>query len=765
VKRTYKLISLTSVSVDGEPLGNSGLACHPRCGTGVFWRTGTCTSSGCTCISGWKGVFCGESVNPEVNLGTGMAYNNPSGTNVTQKDSLQTGTGSDNVCPQYPITNTTPQRCGRAFLVRCPMGQCCSNSGFCGGGVLVTSSRLKRNYGADDEEDLNLFYDFKKRDLQERTSEVCMRSLPIWKRDWSFDQESIDYVVKNLKNGLPPHAGLEIEKRTSGTSPPSVCKRLTLSERTNSCKRTNDCCSQSVVCSRMTSLEKKWWCEGKNACCRCPPNPYDPIGFCGQGCQVGFGKCWQTTSTAVCPTTTISPGGSSTTQAPMTSTVAPTTTNGASSTSSGSSGSSGSTTKTATSTATGSTTSIPVSSGSIYGTIQDIVNGNIPKSYSLTGFKTLMDQFSDLRGIANGDDASYQNVTVFAWTNDAIRAWTAAGGPGKTKRDYERYEELKSKHGRRGAGLYVVSRGESGRMMEKHVVSEVEEELAELKHLHARFEARQSMDLAANAKEFLSYSFLPLTVNPGTLPAKALARTLLQAPGNLVRVDTQYMVLTKNNGVIYPFFGASNSTVIDTISCTNGVLFVVSTVLNPPVNPSTTIGTVADLTSFNSALTSLNLYTQLNAYGVPDSGTGITMLGIINEYWTTQDFSDLWAGFTAQQKVTLLNYNILNGVYYSYQLTNGLTLDTLLAENSVDVARTTSGGVTTVTVCGNDLVILDVLTRNGVVCFFSFFGEANFLVVAFDEWCVYSSCFAESVVEWDRQETCCWIFWCIICSW
>jgi len=352
----------------------------------------------------------------------------------------------------------------------------------------------------------------------------------------------------------------------------------------------------------------------------------------------------------------------------------------------------------------------------VYGTLQNIVNGNIPKSYSLTGFKTAIDQFADLRNIANGEDATYPNITVFAYTNDAVRAWVAAGGPGKTRRAIEeRLAQVK-----RTSGMVVVRRFGDAEVVDRHIVAtkerEREEEVEYLETLLKRgLEPRQGLDLGANAKEFLSYSFLPLTVNPSTLPPKALAKTLLQAPGKLVRVDTQYMVLTKSAGVIYPFFGASNSTVIDTISCTNGVLFVVSAVISPPVSPSNTIGSAADLTSFNSALTSLNLYPQLDAYGIPDSGSGLTILGIVNEYWQTQDFSDQWSNFTPQQKVTLLNYNILNGVYYSYQLTNGLTLDTLLAENTVSVGRTTSGGVTKVTVNDNDLVILDVLTRNGVV--------------------------------------------------
>jgi hypothetical protein len=384
--------------------------------------------------------------------------------------------------------------------------------------------------------------------------------------------------------------------------------------------------------------------------------------------------------------------------------------------------SSGVTAKTVSASSVTGTTSIPVSR-SIYGTIQNIVNGSNPKSYSLSGFKTILDQFSDLRGIANGDDASYTHVTVFAWTNAAISAWTAAGGPGKDRRDLKkRLTELREKHGKRGAGMVAVSGNEQRDRFDKHIISEIEEEIEEMHQLEEMekrdLEPRQALDLGANAKEFLSYSFLPLTVNPTTLPPKALAKTLLEAPGKLVQVETQFMVITKNAGVIYPFFGASNSTVIDTISCTNGVLFVVSTVLNPPVNPSTTIASIADLASFNSTFTALKLYAQLDAFGVPDSGNGITILGIIDEYWTTQDFSNLWAGLTAMQKVNLLNYNILNGVYYSYQLTNGLILDTLLRENTVVVSRTTSSGATTIAVNDNNLVILDLLTRNGVVRIF-----------------------------------------------
>jgi transforming growth factor-beta-induced protein len=106
--------------------------------------------------------------------------------------------------------------------------------------------------------------------------------------------------------------------------------------------------------------------------------------------------------------------------------------------------------------------------------------------------------------------------------------------------------------------------------------------------------------------EILSYHVSNGTIDLANLTDVSGIETLL-GNGSLSNIDPQILLATKTpSPPLLLTYGLGNAGVIDTISCSNGVIHVVNSVLYPP-NPTSQTAILADLTSLAEALNATDL--------------------------------------------------------------------------------------------------------------------------------------------------------------
>ncbi|KAI9031054.1 FAS1 domain-containing protein [Hyaloraphidium curvatum] len=292
--------------------------------------------------------------------------------------------------------------------------------------------------------------------------------------------------------------------------------------------------------------------------------------------------------------------------------------------------------------------------GSIHRTLERIASGAIQKTYHVDRILSLINLTPPVRDILQGRNPSYPNVTFFAVTNE-------------------------------GWGFSPV-----GRLMERTVSEPTAEQ---------------------HPGDVLRYQIVQAYIEPSRLPGKVLAPTLLNSSFTLARLDPQYLVLTRSSLGVFPFFGFDNSTVIDSIPASNGMILVTRSMVIPPVWPTTTM-TKANLTSFRSLLEAAGLAETANSYGLPDQ-PGATFFVPVNRAFASMEAVQALQGKTPEQLAMIAETMIVisgRGVYYSSDLTDGLELQ---AVNGQVLKVTVVQG--TALVNGANVIIKDILVHNGVI--------------------------------------------------
>ncbi|KAI9028719.1 hypothetical protein DFJ74DRAFT_703676 [Hyaloraphidium curvatum] len=691
----------------GQPPIAGDPACDMRCGSGVFWAVGMCNSETgqCECAEGWSGPFCG--FNNNYPLAKGLEHVNVIGVELDRNNGGQpTNTNTNpinptynpdtsNGCPYYAVASGLPLMCGpQNGFKRCPAGLCCSTWGYCGGGSLikVKSFALDRSapahlYERGREEELER-WEYERHLLAERSYCYGARAL-----DGSRFRE-VHFEFEAEEHAMP-----RVQRRSIRRN----CAKRSLEERTNSCKRTNECCSQPI-CKRMSIEERNNACSKRNnggGCCPlppCPPTP--PQAYCGDGCQPNFGKCLSsvasctglptatTTATAITGITTTTPSRltDATLTARTTFTGPTTSTRTQTPQTTTSTRSTRATTQTlspgATTTRSRSTATVSIQAPNVYDAIQAVVNGTISKEYRLDAALTQIDKFESIQAILRGTDTNFPNVTFFC---------SSDGGWGSFLARRRRFNEI------------------AGRSRVPRDAGFVERRLA------PRQTAKDHID------QVLLYNINPIFIDRRTLSPKVLAPTLLNGPTDLTVVSTQYIVLiTTDSGVgFFPTYGVSNTTVIDTIVTTSGVLYVTRDVVVPPLIPRNTLEGAGltqmkqfleNTTQPNQPNRDLRMMEVTDGYGLPDQ-PGLTIFAPINDGFF--DISEAISAFTADEVGAMLNYHQVisgNGVYYSSDFTDGMQLQTVQGDSlTINIQDGT------VFVDGVQVLLLDVLTDSGVI--------------------------------------------------
>lgn len=607
--------------------------------------------------------------------------NNGGSVQPTTKPIIDTSGG----CPYYEFASGLPMMCGpNNGNKRCPAGLCCSQYGYCGGAGLITvkskiSGRAPAHLYERGNEDQLERWEWERHLLVERSWCYGARSIGGGKKrmfEFAFQAEEAEMGRLKKRN----------MKRN--------CARHTLEERTSFCSRNNICCSSSL-CKRMTLEERNNACSRKRnnggGCCPlppCPPTP--PTAYCGDGCQPNYGKCLS--STASCtgvitatPTRTVTG-------------IIPTNTGGFTATSTNTLPSGHTSTITTpltqttntlpdghTSTSSRTTYTISVAAQNIYQAMSFIVDGSIQKDYKLNLQKAEVDQYPKIVAIlaANTTATGFSNITFFA---------SIDAGWEKFKAPRRHIRELRAQ------------------LMEANTAEE-----------HAFVKRQSTPAQRDNVGEVLAYNILPVVVNRFSLAPKVLAPTALQN-GTLSLINPQYMVLITAGGGngFFPTYGTFNTTVIDQVVTLNGVMYVTETVIVPPLPPTSTT-TGAGLTEYAAFLgnttvtndTGSPLWSaQMDAYGLPNQN-GLTIFAPINAAFTDATAAETFATFTSSDWSNVLAYSAVvvgQGVYYSSDFTDGMTLQTVQGDNLTIAIQ--DG---TVFVDGVQVLLLDVLTDNGVV--------------------------------------------------
>jgi hypothetical protein len=182
-----------------------------------------------------------------------------------------------------------------------------------------------------------------------------------------------------------------------------------------------------------------------------------------------------------------------------------------------------------------------------------IVDGRIPKPYKIDQILSAVNLAPLVKEIVEGKNPAYPNISFFAVINE---------GSG----DLNNTESITPQ--RRSERLLAASLGP-----EHHLA------------------VRQTTEptAAQNPGDVLRYNIVQAFLDPATLPGKVLAPTLLNSTFNLAKVDPQYLVVTRSDAGIFPYFGVASTEVIDNIVCTNGILYITKELVRPPVCPTTTM--------------------------------------------------------------------------------------------------------------------------------------------------------------------------------
>ena len=146
----------------------------------------------------------------------------------------------------------------------------------------------------------------------------------------------------------------------------------------------------------------------------------------------------------------------------------------------------------------------------------------------------------------------------------------------------------------------------------------------------------------------------------------------------------------------------NNEAVKSNIIATNGVIYTLDTMLTPPETINMTLAGNESLSSAYQALSEANLTDELNASGP------FTVFVPNNEAFGAMNMVQGEDNLTA-----LLNYHVVNGDIFSWQLENG-TLTTLNGQ-SLEVAVEEDNGTTTWTIGNATIVTSDILCTNGVM--------------------------------------------------
>ncbi|KAI9028721.1 hypothetical protein DFJ74DRAFT_499753 [Hyaloraphidium curvatum] len=782
--------------IDGEPPIPAG-GCDPRCGTGVFWKTGSCNpeTASCVCEEGWEGDFCG--LNPERPLVGGLLNDLPATkilpgkdnaglTTQTKTTTTTNGGGTNTVqptngCPYYPVATGSPMKCGPANgNQRCPDGLCCSSYGYCGGrlrsyvplSAKKPSRNAKRWYVPDDldmrdgalverSEGGETSWDLELYDAPPSPTALGKRQAGPEPDDNSpfadgEGRRAYCYGARGFSDAASE--GVWVFRRTAWEK--RNCARLSLAKRTNACARNNVCCTGNVckrwgLEERTNSCKRKRNNDGGSGCCTttnlppCPTTP--PQAYCDDGCQPNFGKCQSAvascTGITVLPTKTADPGAPSTTTTRNTVTL-----NLATTTTQTAQALTGTSTTTKAGTSTSTATVVPATND-IFGTLFQITTGNISKPYQVDKILSLVNLAPAVKAILQGQNPAFPNVTFFAVINEGFTLPTATGDQGLPT----------STTAARGTGTTTAVRitgtttaartttrgtGAAGTTTASLTLSEdsatdggttdegtgdttdggtTDEgtgdttdgsgdgttdggEEAAGRRLFGR-QTTTEPTAAQHPGDVLRYEIVQAYIDPATLPGKVLAPTLLNASFTLAKVNPQYLVITKSGLGIFPFFGFLNTTVIDTVPATNGIIFITRTLVVPPVWPTTTM-TQANLTSFVSLLANGSLTNTVNNYG-QTAQPGATFFVPVNDAFTTEEAVAILTGASAEEQASIANFMIVvsgNGVYYSSDLTDGLELQSVNGQN-LQIAVIDG----TVTVNGANCIILDILTSNGVI--------------------------------------------------
>jgi len=170
------------------------------------------------------------------------------------------------------------------------------------------------------------------------------------------------------------------------------------------------------------------------------------------------------------------------------------------------------------------------------------------------------------------------------------------------------------------------------------------------------------------------------------------------------------LVIRKNETGIQILYGTNdtaNVTEAD-LKAANGVVYIIDNVLTPPVSPSNTTKN-AGLDRFYSALNSTNSTTYI------DGKKGITIFAPDDSAFSRANLANL----NASQIQNVLGYHVVDGIYYSTNLTAIPGPFNLTTEQGRNITiKNMNGDVQITDVSGNEtakIVRSDILLNNGVL--------------------------------------------------
>ncbi|RUS18710.1 FAS1 domain-containing protein [Endogone sp. FLAS-F59071] len=167
--------------------------------------------------------------------------------------------------------------------------------------------------------------------------------------------------------------------------------------------------------------------------------------------------------------------------------------------------------------------------------------------------------------------------------------------------------------------------------------------------------------------------------------------------------------VTNNGTAIQVLYGLNVANVTQAgLSAGNGVVYIIDAVLTPPLSPSQTVQQ-GGLSALYNALNSTNSTSTL------DGKHGITIFAPIDKAFDAASLS----GLNASQIQNIIGYHVVDGVYFSNNLTSTNGPLNLTTEQGSNLTVTHSGSTIQITdVSGNEtakVVKADIITDNGVI--------------------------------------------------
>jgi len=166
----------------------------------------------------------------------------------------------------------------------------------------------------------------------------------------------------------------------------------------------------------------------------------------------------------------------------------------------------------------------------------------------------------------------------------------------------------------------------------------------------------------------------------------------------------EQLVLANNNkGKVALSYGLGQANVVDTLSCLNGIIHVVDSVLFPP-NPTSATAEYANLTSFATALKSVGIADTFDAYER-------TTVFVPSEE-AMAEVSDVLSTLNKTQVRRVLKYHALTERVMSFNL---IESQQELTVNNMSLPITVVNGTVFVGTGGAKVIRSDLLTANGVI--------------------------------------------------